>query len=224
MNDSKTGWFQTPSGVKQGDVLSPTLFSLYINDLAVEIKNSDVGIHLDNITLGILLYADDIALLAESEDDLQYLLNLLKTWCHRWRLTINQKKTQIIHFRKKGTPRSKNTFLLGTSVLEYTPEYKYLGFCLDEFMTYEAGMKRLSGSAGRALGSVVNKLKICKDLGYATYTHLFEACVSPVLNYAAGIWRYKESKSSDAVQHTAIRYFLGIHKFAPILAAQGDIG
>lgn len=122
VNDLQTDWFKTPFGVKQGDVLAPKLvFSLYF-----KIKNSTLGIHLNNLTVGILLYADDIALLAELEDDLQNMLNILKTWCYRWRLSINQSKTQINHFRKKGTPKSRKILTFGNMKLDYTSDYKCL--------------------------------------------------------------------------------------------------
>lgn len=71
---------------------------------------------------------------------------------------------------------------------------------------------------------MINKLKICKDLGYDTYSQLYAACVSPVLNYAAGVWGATQSPALDAVENRAIRCFLGVNKFVPVLAAQGDMG
>ncbi len=88
----------------------------------------------------------------------------------------------------------------------------------------EAGIKLLADSAGRALGSVVSKIKICKTLGYSTFSLLYDACVSPILNYASGVWGYKESKTADSIENTAAHCFLGVHKFAPTLAVQGDMG
>ncbi len=98
VSDYRTDWFLTPFGVKQGDVLSPTLFAIYINDLALEIKHAAIGVRLDDLTVGALLYSDDIVLLAESESDLQSLLNIVYSWCSKWRLKINKDKTQIMHF------------------------------------------------------------------------------------------------------------------------------
>ena len=108
MNDFTTGWFSTPFGVKQGDVLSPTLFAIFVNDLVQEIKNSGLGVMLDDVVVSCLLYADDIVLLAESGDALQKMLNIVTFWCSKWRLMINQNKTQIMdwNYGKEGTVRS----------------------------------------------------------------------------------------------------------------------
>lgn len=75
INGVLTNRFDCKTGVKQGDNLSPTLFSIFINDLAQEINNLDVGIDLVNRKLSMLLYADDIALIAKSTEDLQCMLN-----------------------------------------------------------------------------------------------------------------------------------------------------
>jgi hypothetical protein len=91
---------------------------------------------------------------------------------------IYQEKTQILHFRKKGMQRSAHNFCLGTNPLFYTGLYKYCGFTLDEHMTFEDGIISLEDSEGRALGSVLNKINICKDRGYCTYSQLYKSCVS----------------------------------------------
>ena len=68
LNEYETEYFDCPVGVKQGDCLSPTLFSIFINDLATEIKESNIGVILEEgLLINILLYADDIVLLAETE-------------------------------------------------------------------------------------------------------------------------------------------------------------
>ena len=73
LNDYETEYFDCPIGVKQGDCLSPTLFAIFINDLASEIKDSNIGLDLNieggpniDYIFSILLYADDIVCLAEN--------------------------------------------------------------------------------------------------------------------------------------------------------------
>ena len=99
INDMYTDWFEAPFGVKQGDILSPTLFVLFVNDLALQIKKNNLGVCLDDTCLGILLYTDDINLLAESESDFQNMLNLVSSWCHKWRLVINQRYTDNAFYK-----------------------------------------------------------------------------------------------------------------------------
>ena len=97
INGKMTEWFNVDLGVKQGCVLSPCLFSLFFDSLSDEIKALGKGVPFDNEKLSILLYADDVVLLAESESDLQIMLDVLSNWCKKWRLDINDTKTQVIH-------------------------------------------------------------------------------------------------------------------------------
>lgn len=224
INDLKTGWFPTPFGVKQGDVLSPTLFALFINDLALEIKQANLGVPIEDFNLTILLYADDIALVAENPVNLQKMLTIMSSWCNKWRLTINEEKTQIMHFRREWVQQCNYTFVFGSKPLNYTPSYKYLGFVFDEHLRFSEGRKILSESASRALGAVLSKTKLCPDLGFATFTKLYNSMVESVLLYAAGVWGFEETKECKAIQNRAIRYFLGVHKYTTKLAIEGDMG
>ena len=105
INGKMTEWFDCASGVKQGCNLSPTLFSVFANDLVREVNDLDLGVSMGESRVSLLLYADDIALVANSEEDLQTMLNTLHEWCRRWRVLINTNKSKCVHFRKGRTPR-----------------------------------------------------------------------------------------------------------------------
>uniref|UniRef100_A0A3P9MH62 Reverse transcriptase domain-containing protein n=1 Tax=Oryzias latipes TaxID=8090 RepID=A0A3P9MH62_ORYLA len=132
-------WFSTPFGVKQGDVLSPTLFSIYVNDLAQEIKKTN---------------------LADEEIKLQGMLNTMNDWCNKWRLTINSDKTQIVHFRKPLVPQSNFLFYFGKTTLMFTDTYKYLGFVFHKNMMFSEGKQRLSDSKGMKLYQKQTKITV----------------------------------------------------------------
>jgi hypothetical protein len=108
--------------------------------------------------------------------------------------------------------------------LSITDKYKYLCVFFDEHLTFEYCASILGNSAGRALGGVIAKFKQFKNVGYKTYTKMYEAAVVPVSDYASGVWGYKDYISHNNVHNRALRYFLGVHRFAPNAAIQGDMG
>ncbi len=68
-------------------------------------KQLDIGIDLENGKNCILLFADDIVILAEDEIKLQILLDFTNEWRKKWRMKINIDKTKVIHFRKKNSTK-----------------------------------------------------------------------------------------------------------------------
>ena len=181
VNGFITPFFSTDCGVKQGDSISPTLFGIYMNDLVKDLKDSNSGVKIDGIHVPCLLYADDIALIAESEKDLQKMIHVLHNWCRKWRMRVNTNKSKVIHYRIKSQDRTKEQFIFGSNKLEVVGRYKYLGLVLDEFLNYDTTAAILAESGGRALGAVYSKFKQLKGLGYNTYTKLYNAGVTPIL-------------------------------------------
>ena len=119
VNGETSAFFDCTIGVRQGDNLSPFLFSLYLNDLEDFLRSQNVnGITCDTkptndidravmfFKLFVFLYADDTALVAESAKDLQYALNTFKIYCTTWKLTVNISKTKVIVFGKGRMPKN----------------------------------------------------------------------------------------------------------------------
>lgn len=219
-----TEWFDVECGVKQGDVLSPTLFSAYVNDMALELKDMNLGIQIGDDNICILLYADDIVILSENENNLQIMLDHINRWCLKWRLKANINKTNIVHFRKLSQPQTEVIFKLGEQTVNKTSSYKYLGCILPYTLDFTTTANTLADAAGRALGSVINKYKCAGGLPFSTYTKLYNMCVATVMDYAAGIWGYKPYHKCDTIQNRAIRAFLGVHKHTSNVAVNGDVG
>ena len=137
VNGHKSNYFPSNIGVRQGENLSPILFSLYLNDLHSFILNSGNvnGIKLEEeefdnnlinyLKLFILLYADDTVIVSESAEDLQNALNTYSVYCNSWKLKLNTSKTKVLIF-SKGRQRLYN-FKFENENIETVSEYKYLG-------------------------------------------------------------------------------------------------
>ena len=221
LQDYSTEYFDCPVGVKQGDCLSPTLFAIFINNLASEIKSSGVGLKLDiediagniEITLlNILLYADDIVLFAENEADLQFLLNIVETWCEKWRLEVNLTKTNILHIRANRKLQSRFVFLFNKRPVPYCTFYKYLGCNINEYLDYTFTAEMQSDSAGRALSSIITKMIKNKGFPFSVYSILYQACVCSISQYGSEVFGFTEYDSAFKLHMRAVRAFLGLPK------------
>jgi len=71
LGEEKTDYFKAEAVVRQGCVLSPILFSLYINNLAKEIQVSEIGVVIEDRRIAVLLYADDIVVVTSDAKYLQ---------------------------------------------------------------------------------------------------------------------------------------------------------
>lgn len=224
VNSYKTDWFDVQCGLRQGCVLSPLLFNLFINDLAVYLKSLDLGISLGDEKISVMLYADDIVLLAESSDELQLLLNALYEWCGRNDMSVNTAKSNVIHFRPNSVSRTDVVFSFGNDAVNVIDRYTYLGVVLSEHLDYNIMAKCVAQSASRALGLLIAKCKNIGGVPYNVFTKLYDSVVWPVISYSAPIWGFRSYSCIDAVHNRAMRFFLGVGKYTPNDAIAGEMG
>ena len=118
------------------DNLAPTLFAVFINDLANEINMTQCGVSVSEQMISLLMYADDIILISDSQEGLQKQLDTLNKWSTKWSLSVNVDKTKVIHFRKASDPRSTFNFHLGDNTIDIVNSYRYLGLELNETLDY----------------------------------------------------------------------------------------
>lgn len=132
--------FETTVGVKQGCVLSPLLFSLYVNDITECVKG---GIEFNQRNIPALLYADDMVFLSDTVEGMQLMINRLERYCATWNLSVNLSKSKMMIFRNGGGryARRENWSFQGEGI-EIVREYKYLGVLI----TSNLNMKKTSPS------------------------------------------------------------------------------
>ena len=94
----------------------------------------------------------------------------------------------------------------------------------DEHLDYTTHCEAISKGAGRALGGIISKFCHMKDFGFKTYEKLYYNCVVPILEYGSSTWGFKTYKCLDNIHNRSMRYYLGVHRFAPVTALNGDTG
>ena len=174
-------------GVRQGCVLSPLLFNIFMADFQRSLP-PDVGVHLSETTrLNCILWADDIILLAESEEGLNQLLGGLKTYTDKNELKVNTDKTKCMIFNKTGR-LIRRDFYLGASKLENVRSYKYLGLIITPSGEISSALNDLRSRALKAYMSLKSKLGISFRENINDTIYLFDSLVKPILTYGSDFW------------------------------------
>ena len=232
MNGASSEFFSCNVGVRQGENLSPFLFSMYINDLEQYLIERNV-IGLQSITvpieeelflylkLCVLFYADDTVILAETPDDLQIALNEFCLYCEQWKLNVNISKTKILVFSKGRM--LKKEFLFNNIVLENVKEFKYLGIVFSRSGSFCKAKKHLCEQAQKAMYGVIRKIRQF-NLPIDCQLDLFDKIVIPVLLYGCEIWGYENLELIERIHLKFLKFILGLKSSTPSYMVYGETG
>ena len=175
--DATSDWFIIEAGVRQGGVLSPGFYCIYVDELVEILTTLGIGCHLRNIFLSILLYADDMALLSPSLKGLQKLLSATEHFCNEWDIMLNVKKSKNMVF---GRDCSLPDLVLSGKAIDWVKTWTYLGVTLKSHKSFncciDAKVKAFYRSAnailridGRSEETVMLRLLESQSVSILTY-------------------------------------------------------
>ena len=180
--------FKVTNGVRQGSIMSPKLFAMYVDDLTMSLMKSKIGCMLDEVCFNHIFYADDLCLLAPCAIALQKLLDICHEYGVEHDVIYNPLKSVCMVFKPDRFSLKCPLVHLGNNVLEYQEKVKYLGVLLNNNLNDNDDiMKQMRGLYARA-NSVLRKFAACS---FEVKLRLFQAfCTS---FYCAHLW-YKFTK------------------------------
>ena len=126
--------FSVTNGVKQGGVISPLLFCVYMDGLITELISSNVGCFMGRVYAGVFMFADDLKLLAPSVHALNIMLNICINYAARFDVLFNDKSQLIIFKSRNVNVPTPDIFINGTK-LENVDHINHLGHILNDNIT-----------------------------------------------------------------------------------------
>ena len=225
-------FFGSFRGVRQGENLSPLLFSLFINDIEQFLLDNDCSSLKIDITLPsvdieryirllVLLYADDTILLANTRTELQRTLDALQKYCQKWRLEVNPSKTKVVVFHSRNN--SRDVFTFNNEELEVVNSFKYLGIEFSRTGTFFKGKKSAYEQGLKATFSLLQTARKQK-LPLSICLELYHSMVSPVFLYGCEIWGYENVQIFEKLQLRFLKHLFHLNKKTMSHMIYGETG
>ena len=151
--------FVTAVGVKQGCVLSPLIFNLFINDLPDHYDDQCDPVLINDHKVQALMFADDVMVLSQTASGLRRAINITVEYFTSINLSVNFTKTQVMIFNIRGVLLDKHPdhqFHADGEKLKVVNEYTYLGIKLTPSGAASHGESELFMKSRRSWFSISN--------------------------------------------------------------------
>lgn len=194
-------------GVLQGEVLSPALFTFFLEDLERFLISRGIrGVSLDHKTEILLIsYADDIALCADSPVLMLKILKCLYEYCQLNDLELNVNKTKIVIFNKRGhlqPGRQKHKFTYGNNIIEIVKKYTYLGTIFNNSAIFKDNLNCQLAKSALARDSILTMIYKTQIDSWCHIVQLFQSMVTSVALYSVKVWGIRYFNDLEKIQNT----------------------
>ena len=231
-NNEISDYFNCDNDLRQGENMSPFLFSIYLNDLHGFLLNANLeGLSTVSdmiemklgqyLKLFTLLYADDTVLMAESAEDLQTQLNSFNDYCKKWNLKVNVDKTKIIIFGSRNAGNLE--FKYNDRVIDIVNEFKYLGIMFSRSGSFLKAKQKQVTKANKAIYDVLKKGRL-HNLSIQCQLELFDRIIQPILLYGCEVWGFSNNAIVERVHLKFCKLLLHLKPSTPDFMIYGELG
>ena len=222
LGNNTTKWMKNNVGVRQGCIISPTLFNFYIEELIVRIRNSGYGVRVGDKKLGCLAYADDLVLMAESKEEMEELLKIADNYGKEWNLKYSARKCKVMEVNSK----EEGQWVLGNNILEVVDKYNYLGLEIYQDGVGGEKQRKISEEKARKMTGMIINSGLRSVNRYEVGRSLWKAMAVPYCLYGSEITQYREGDISqlEKIQNIIGRWSLGVPASTAVEAIRGEMG
>jgi hypothetical protein len=190
-------YFVAINGVKQGGVLSPVLFCLYIDGLLVALSKAGIGCFIGSKFVGALAYADDIVLLAPSASALRKMLAICDSYANDYHIVFNAKKSKCLVLLPSARRflcdfLKSCTFYIGDKPIEFVDSFSHLGHLITNKLTDSSDILKRRCDF---IGQVNNMLCYFRKLTTCVKNKLFQSYCTSL--YGCELWLLTTGEIDD---------------------------
>ena len=225
-----SSWWTNSAGVKQGDVCSPLLYSVFISDVVAALRERGLGVHVSDRlrALSALLYADDQVLIATSPEELQSMMDVVAEYAERWQFHLNAKKSAVMVYNGSRRVHPLRVWWLAGNLVEECSSYRYLGVIFQADGGFEMHVRDLLGRGQRRLGALRHRFLRGGRLPGGLARVLIMAHMFGILEYGAAIWCCALPPAAlmdkvEALWKRSCRAAVGARSFTHSAAVLGDL-
>ena len=205
--------FSISKGMRQGSILSPRLFSIFIDDLLLQLKSNVNGMKLHNFKLNAIAYADDINLFSTTTRGLQNLLDTCDSYARTWRIRFNPSKTKCTQIGKSEL-KIPPTWTLDGETIKLADETTILGVNFTTDLKARSHIKNRIRACNQSAFKFSTAGALYPGLNCEVKTHIWNTINCPVLTYGLETIHISNTELEElkSTQGTTVKRGLGLSK------------
>ena len=209
--------FLVRQGVRQGAVLSPLLYAVFTSELLFLLEASDLGVRIGTVYAGSPTFADDMALIASSQEDLQGMLSVVDKYANKWGYKINPSKSAVLIFSRKKLPSYE--WSISNSSIPTLSSARHLGLLLSTSSSTVNRTTRSITSSRSAYYALSALGARHTGVNTATSLQLFKAISLSILSFGFEVWAPTKTEilMMERSQLKILRTILGVPSHVPSL-------